>query len=697
MWDRSSVAYIHLGLAAGLVTIACGTDSNGSASQTDAGSGGASTGGASTDGPTTGAGSPTAGGSATDTPTTTSDGTDGPGSTGTGGGPGATTGDVPPPGEPPPGDVVTYAAATRFNRVVRLSDGTFLVTGQTSDLDWIAAEVPRIELSADGLDSASAGNIGFILHLSADLQVPLHVAHFPAGTVRDVTRIRTTEVPGQKTGDMFVSGRRDTADPTADGYYIGKLDGNFVDAAPTGFLWIRDIAAPKNQASGYTGDSSYKHKQPWDVGGDGKVVYGTGCEYDYKWAAIERFDGDGAREKVPGWPGQEWPDYSAIVMKAGRKGSLRSKTQAEFDALLPDGNGRADRKGTYPDDYYFSGPCPDVGDCAGAPGYTGYKPGDRPTQRVGDIVIDRRDNAMYFGYSTQSVLPDDNPDFEPAVVATHADGHLLWWSRLYHERIEKDGGYYQNSTPDQYVDDLDIDYGSDRLVVLARAHGNNVINYWAGNKIAAEPDASGFQNSFTGSNGNIHISWLGKLALADGALHASTYVAEYVNGDTNYGEPFASPHLAGWPNPNSGWPDVNTTRCSNSEITVGPGGRVHVPCAGRRTITTRGAYQEMLLPGEGSSTWNAFARVYTPELDDLVYSTLLVGTWDPVDGAGGGNTELFSIAPVGELGFVTVGFHGADNGVAKGNKVPTAAIPPWGKDSPTGESALLGFFRTDGP
>lgn len=685
MRDRSNAMHIRLGLAGGLFAAACGTESTG-ASQ-----GGADTGTtagsapASTDTPTTGGGSTTDGGSTTGAEPTT-------------GGPLTTTGDGPPPVDPPSGDVVTYAAATRFNRVVRLSDGTYLVTGQATDLDWIAADVPRIALPADGLNSASAGNIGFILHLGADLQAPLHVAHFPAGTVRDVTRIRTTEVPGQPTGDMFVSGRRDTADPTEDGYYIGKLDGNFVDAPPTGFVWVRDIAAAKNQASGYTGDSSYKHKQPWDVGGDGKVVYGTGCEYDYKWAAIERFDVDGVREKVPGWPGQEWPEYSAIVMKVGRKGSLRSKTQAEFDALLPDGNGRTDRKGSYPDDYYFSGPCPDVGDCAGAPGYTGYRPGDHPTQRVGDIVIDRRDNTMYFGYSTQSVLPDDNPDFEPAVVATAADGGLLWWSRLYHERVEKDGGGYdQNSTPDQYVDDLDLDYGSDRLVVFARGHGNNVINYWPGDQIAAEPGASGFQNRFTGSNGNVHISWLGKLALADGTLHASTYVAEYVDGDTNFGEPFQSPHLAGWPDPNTGWPDVNTTRCNNSEIAVGPGGRIYLPCVGRRTITTIGAFQEMLLPGAGSSTWNAFARVYTPALDDLVYSTLLVGTWDPADGAGGGNTELFGVAPVGELGFVTVGVHGAENGVAKGNKVPTAAIPPWGQDAPAGETALLGFFRTDAP
>ena len=312
-------------------------------------------------------------------------------------------------------------------------------------------------------------------------------------------------------------------------------------------------------------------------------------------------------------------------------------------------------------------------------------------------MIDRRDNAIYFGYSTQSVLPGGEPDFEPAVAATDADGHLKWWSRLYHERVEKDGGgFHETSTPDQYVDDLEIDYGGDRLVVLARAHGNNVINLWSGDKVAAAPGASAFQNGFTGSNGNIHISWLGKLGLEGGTLHASTYLAEYVDGDTNFGEPFSAPHLAGWPNPNTGWPDVNTTRCQG-DLAVDPGGNVYVTCVGRRTITTIGAYQEMLLPGAGSSTWNAFARVYTPDLDDLLYSTLLVGTWDPKDGAGGGNTELTGVSAIAGVGFVVVGQHAAEGGVAEGNPIPTAAIPPWGKDAPTGETAILGFIRTDAP
>jgi hypothetical protein len=54
---------------------------------------------------------------------------------------------------------------------------------------------------------------------------------------------------------------------------------------------------------------------------------------------------------------------------------------------------------------------------------------------------------------------------------------------------------------------------NNKLVVGARAHGNNTENLWEGNTVAANPNAKGFQNQFTGTNGNIHESWLGKLRL----------------------------------------------------------------------------------------------------------------------------------------------------------------------------------------
>jgi len=48
---------------------------------------------------------------------------------------------------------------------------------------------------------------------------------------RDVFKIRSTEVPGQPTGAIFISGSRDGA--SADGYYLARLKQNLVAAATT--------------------------------------------------------------------------------------------------------------------------------------------------------------------------------------------------------------------------------------------------------------------------------------------------------------------------------------------------------------------------------------------------------------------------------------------------------------------------------
>lgn len=100
--------------------------------------------------------------------------------------------------------------------------------------------------------------------------------------------------------------------------------------------------------------------------------------------------------------------------------------------------------------------------------------------------------------------PDGNPDFEPAVLAMTDTGAIKWWSRLYHE-MSADGKSVLNSTPDQYIDGLAVDQITSALVVLARCHGNNISNYWSGNAVALHPGTNSFQNTFTGTNGNIHI------------------------------------------------------------------------------------------------------------------------------------------------------------------------------------------------
>lgn len=640
-------------------------------------------------------------------------GTGGAGGMGTGGaGTGAGTGTGGAVVEPGAKEtIVAYAGgsgAERFEAALGLSDGTFLFAGSAESLDFVPAGTPDIELPAGTIDSASAGRIGFILHASADLSEVLHVVHFPAGTVRDVSRLRLTSKPGEPSGDLYISGRRDAANEANDGYFIARLDHNFVDGTPEKPAWTFDAKCPPREASGGQGESAYKQIQPWDVGGDGRVVYGEGAEYDFKWAQVQRLGPDGKPEVVESftahwsdsgeWDGTPASSYqggsplvrSAIVMKAGRRGSLRSATQEDFDVLLSDGNGRTDRKGRYPDDYYFSGPCSLTSDtCAGGPGYTGYKTSDKPTQRVGAIAVDRDTGAFFVGYSTQSVLPDGNPDFEPAVAAFDASGKLTWWSRLYHERLEKDGGgFTETSSPDQYVDHLAVDHAGKALFVLARAHGNNVINFFSGHQVAKNPGATSFHQSFTGTSGNIHISWVGKLSLSDGALEAASWNAEYAEGTGSLGEPYDDPNLDGWPSHNAGWPDLNTTRAQ--AMTVDAAGRVYLVATGRRTITTKTAHQKMPKPDEGKSGWNDYVRVFAPDLSTLVYSSILRGPWDPAQDGGGGNVSLLGVTPVKD-GALAVGFHMLDEatGAPAGVPIPTTNVPVWCGAEPAGESAVL--------
>ncbi|MGL6291225.1 MAG: hypothetical protein ACRC2H_11090 [Silanimonas sp.] len=597
-----------------------------------------------------------------------------------------------------------------FRDVHRLSDGSLLVAGQAPNLDWVPANVPRTVLPATGLQSAAQGQVGFILHVDGDFGAIRAVAHWPAGTARDVFKIRSTEVPGSRTGAIVISGSRDGG--STDGYYLARLVGNGVDAPISGVAWVYNVGA----------SGGHKDRQPWDVGGDGSVVFATGREFDTNWAAIEKLNAQGQRTTVEHWhahwhAGGEWDgtpassytntaqplQYSAVVMKVNRRGSLRSTTAADFALTQADGNGHAGRKGRFPDDYYHAAhcelsgtnTCPNTG-----PGYTGYRAASAQTQRVGAIAVDRRDNAIYFGYSTKSVLPDGNPDFEPAIVAMEADGRLRWWERGYRETT-------QNSSPDQYIDGLAIDHARNRLVVLGRTHGNNVVNFWRGGEIAANPGGAGFQNQFTGTNGNIHISWLGSVALATGRIQASTYVAEYVEGSTNFGAAHPDALLGGWPNPNAGWPNVNTTRCGadagfSGEIAIGPQGEVGILCTGRRTLTTTDAHQRMGLPTATPAevgTWNDFVRIYSADLSSVRYSSMLTGAWNRSTGAGGDNTDLVGLDLAAD-GVRVVGRHTADaTNVANGVAVPTANAPAWGGATPQGESALaakLGGTRIGG-
>jgi hypothetical protein len=204
-------------------------------------------------------------------------------------------------------DVVTLSAgaitdSVKFNDICKLSDGTYLVTGETKgDLSWTGATVITLDTTGtayfykDRYDptDTSTGNYrlhqlqavskGFILHLSADRNTILRVVTLPDNIVENISKIRTTNVPGQPTGDMFISGKC-MADSVAKGFFIARLDNNFVDGIPSALVYFRFFLSNNVESFSmcFNGFESYHRvKQPWDVDNMGRVVFVERREFSH--------------------------------------------------------------------------------------------------------------------------------------------------------------------------------------------------------------------------------------------------------------------------------------------------------------------------------------------------------------------------------------------------------------------------------
>ncbi|MEM8906660.1 MAG: T9SS type A sorting domain-containing protein [Bacteroidota bacterium] len=595
------------------------------------------------------------------------------------------------------------AGAEAFYDVVQLSDRSILIGGMAENLDWLPDEVERINLGTAGISNNQGNNrIAFLLRTDSTLNEIQQVLHFAPGAAEDIRFVKTTNAPRTKTGALYISGN--TLDTNSGGYFIARLDNNFVDGLPTTVDWVYNV---KCEIGDYP-----RLYQPWDVDAQGRVYFVRGDSHDFNWSAMHRLTPQGELDVVNHWrthwkvaggeyrntPASDYPGglaeiaYSGIVFKKGPRCNLRSWTSSDYNWEGVDGNGGL-KKGKWPLDALYDGPCDPTGDeqPTSGPGYTGYStPSGTITYGPSSVCVDRRNGHCYLGFNTKSQLPNGNPDFEPAVMAMDATGQLLWWSRLYHE-LRPDGTAW-NSSPDQYIDALAIDYSRSLpesvLVVAARCHGNNNENFWEGNTIAADPAAFGFQNRFTGTSGNIHIGWLGKLTTNEGTLLRSTYVAEYANESSNLGSAHANPLLDGWPDPNQGWPTLNTTRLQRNALKVTANGSVIILGQGRRTLTTSNAHQKMPKPGTGqNSAWNAFVRQYQADLTLPLYSSLVVGEWDPLTQQPPKNTTLYNAFKV-RNGILIVGQH---DGTAA--DVPVVNPPAWGKSEYHGASALIGYFE----
>ncbi|MFM2388178.1 MAG: hypothetical protein RL660_2935 [Bacteroidota bacterium] len=608
-------------------------------------------------------------------------------------------------------NIVAYAGNTGrecFYDVTALSDGTFLLSGYAQDLNWVGSSVPKTQLSFTGIipNAQGTNKYGFLMQLSADMQTVLQLVHFPQGAVEDIRFIKSTNLPYTTTGDLYISCNTSDIDANNGGYIIAKLNNNFVNGVPNSLSWFSAVWA-KNYA---------KATHPWDVTSTGDVYYVSGQSHAYDWSAMYCLNNQGKRRVVTNWRthwlknGTEWKgtpasanqfntvdsvNYSGVVFKIGGRCELRSWNATDYNLVQSDGNGGT-KKGKWPADFLFNSPCDPQNPTATTPGYTGYSPESCcPVWGASSVVVNKRNNSVYLGMNFKSYFnPANSPDFEPAVIAFDSSGSLMWWSRLYHEITP--AGDTVGSLPDQYVDALAIDYTNNNLVVAARAHGNNVENLWEGNTIAGNSAAKGFQNRFTGTNGNIHESWLGKFTLATGDLVSSSYVAELAEGTGGLGSAHSDPNLDGWPDPNTGWPDVNTTYITKNNIKVSSNGDVCILGIGRRTITTKNAYQKMVKPTwGGKSCWNSFVRMYNNTLSYPKYSSLVVGQWDTLTQSGGDNTELFGLYKTNK-GIIAVGRQKADvNNVAQGNAIPVTNVPAWANSTASGETAIFVFYSTD--
>jgi len=343
-----------------------------------------------------------------------------------------------------------------FYDIKELSDGTFLVAGSTSDLAWLqglSANMTELDTAtpADnayaispesgnffqavnpaynlvnqrtpkrGFDNSGTGSIttnyGFLLQLNASMDTVLRGVYLPQGAATNIKFIRMTNLPGEPTGDIYISGDiKYNLSKRNSGYFLAKLNGNFVNQVPTGFQWVRSIYGDRNEKNPQQIISSLNQfntqfvyfNHPWDVNKQGKVIFvagqyrqhpdnNTSVQYAEEFGLMSVLEPNGYYGYMPGWPVQRYKYYndnrnnlnrqrfeyeayfgdgfhfpnsiadygdtsvirfSEYYFKwenkrpSNRRHILRSFSDQGVNKEFDDGNGRL-RKGTYPLDAYF--------------------------------------------------------------------------------------------------------------------------------------------------------------------------------------------------------------------------------------------------------------------------------------------------------------------------------------------------------
>ncbi len=193
-----------------------------------------------------------------------------------------------------------------------------------------------------------------------------------------------------------------------------------------------------------------------------------------------------------------------------------------------------------------------------------------------------------------------NPDFDPFLMRFTPEGKLLWTNCFLDGLL---------SEPDQKTQALAVDPSNGDILVAYWQHGNN--------RQTLLLDPNGWLNKFTGTNGNIKITWIGRVDATTGILKNSTYFYAQMPDSKN-----------------PRWPDLNSVGVNAMQ--VADNGRVYT--AGATTIsmpTTTNAF----LPYVNEYGGHPMFAVLRPDLSAPHYSTYL--------SAGKGDVQHLAILPGG--------------------------------------------------
>lgn len=675
----------------------------------------------------------------------------------------------------------TSLSKLRLNQILMLSDSTLLVGGESNTMSWVPNGVAPtvLDTSGTGLVARRPG-FAFIIRFQKNFSQILNVVVFPENTATNVYRIRTTTPPGQATGDIYISGEREGYEGRFGGYFIARLNNNFVTGTPTGFRWIRNIRVGEVSSgkTDFDGKSWHKTRQPWDVDNQGRVTYAEREEFSFNFSNISRIDANGNREMVKHWqnhtvkysfngdstyvdpydtlvanrikpcqtgsffyvrPGDSiWVNMryfrlsnrrndslvnrkvaafrifdSFIMMKHAGTGArvLKSTSQAAYDFVGTDENGNA-RRHAMPDDYMYSRPCvklPDsTWDCgtANTPGPTGYTApnGQFHTSRVGDIVIDKRNNNLYFAYTAvlyNSLFRYFNSDptgfrfgtldYNSTVVAMTDSGSIRWWARMY-----KDDTAGTGFTANQFADHLALDYSNNRLVVMGNGFGTSTSNFWKGNQVTASAGGNGYKNDVTPEHTNVY-AWVGSYSLNNLQLLGATYISEY-SQTPQRGISSANPLYDGWPEANSISNNESFGPTRGQGVFVDNAGGIYVLGRATRSMTTTNAFIKMYKADvdacrDSLGGGHHFIRKYTPNLSAVEYSSVLGAQWSPITGTNGDAVIVNHLLPYGN-NILATGYH---TGLNNTMDMPTVNVPSFGRSSYRGESGVFAQLKLNCP